>query len=68
MKEYEIEVKEYRNRFYVFAGKSRLSIGYKLKEEAEKELKENSKLYKYWSGSISVSVENSEHKIIEVKR
>lgn len=64
----EIEIRKNRNKFYIFAGRSKLSNGYKTEFEAEKELEQNISLYRYWSGSISVSVENTEHKIIEVKK
>lgn len=55
----DLEIKQYRKRFFIYAGKSRLSRGFKLEEEAQQELKENHSFYLYWSKSASVSVENT---------
>ncbi len=55
----KLGISEYRKRFYIAAGGSRLSKGYKNKIEAQKELDDKRSLYEYWSKSISVSVENS---------
>jgi len=62
-----LTVKLYRNKFHIFAGKSKLtSKGYASKEAADQELKDNHSFYAYWAGSCSVSVENSEPKVIHV--
>jgi hypothetical protein len=63
----ELQVMEYRKRYYVCAGVSRLSKGYKTSEEAFAELEKNDSYYAYWAGSLSVSVENSPKKTIYIK-
>jgi hypothetical protein len=55
-----IEVKPYRKKFALFAGKSRLSPLYKTKIEALKELNNNVEHYRYWADSTGVSIENKE--------
>ena len=60
----ELEVKLYRKKYGIFAGASRLSNLFKTEKEAQEELEANRSYYEYWQGSISVSVENSEKKVI----
>ncbi len=55
----DLSIGEYRKRFYIVAGVSRLSKGFKTKEEAKTELDKKRSFYEYWSKSVSVSVENS---------
>jgi len=55
----ELSISEYRKRFYISAGLSRLSKGFKSKEDANTELENNRSFYEYWSKSISVSVQNT---------
>lgn len=62
----ELEIKEFRNRYAVFAGVSRLSRLYKTVFEARNDLESNLELYKYYAGSASVSIENSSQKVIEL--
>lgn len=56
----KLTIQESRKRFFIMAGKSCLSTGFKSKELAEADLKEKESFYKYWANSIGVSVENTE--------
>lgn len=57
---------EKKNRsFCVMAGKSALGK-FRTLEAAEKSLIEDAALYSYWAGCVSVSVENTEQKIIKL--
>jgi hypothetical protein len=62
------KVEEKKGRFAIFAGVSRLSKFFKSKEDAQNELDKNFSFYNYWGGSISVSVDNSPKKILEVSK
>ncbi len=55
----KLKVTLYRNKWFISAGKSRLSRGFSTQELAEAELKRSRSLYDYWSKSVSVSVENA---------
>ncbi len=48
-----------RKRYYIHAGKSRLSRGFKSEGEAQEHLTANLGFYTYWQGSASVSFENT---------
>ncbi|AIW17537.1 hypothetical protein VITU102760_24900 [Vibrio tubiashii] len=56
----ELSIKESRKRFFIMAGKSCLSTGFKSMELAETDLKNRQSFYKYWANSIGVSIENTE--------
>lgn len=56
---FELIVKKYRGRFAVFAGDSRLSALFKNEDDAKNELNDNYELYKYWSNSAGVSLQNT---------
>ena len=55
-----LEVKLYRKKWAIFSGKSRLSNLFPSEDLAQKELNGKRSLYEYWSGSASVSVENTD--------
>jgi hypothetical protein len=55
-----IEVKQYRKKFAIYAGKSRLSPLFKTEGMALKNLNDNVEHYRYWADSASVSIENTE--------
>lgn len=55
-----LQVKLYRNKYAVFAGKSRLGQMFKTEEQAIKDLEKNKELYIYWAGCAGVSIENTE--------
>jgi hypothetical protein len=61
-----VQVKQVQNRgnkFGIVAGRAILAR-FKTQEIAEKHLAENRSLYEYWSGSVSVSVQNSEKRVV----
>lgn len=55
----ELSVEKLRGRFYVMAGSSKLSQGFKTKIEAETDLEKNKELYNYWAKSATVGVQNT---------
>ena len=59
-----LSVSKIRARFYVVAGESKLSKGFKTEASAIADLEQNADFYSYWAGSASVSIENSEKVII----
>lgn len=61
-----ITINKFRNKFYICAGKSKLSKGHNSLIEAKNDYSDNHSLYNYWAGSCSVSIENSKHQVIEV--
>lgn len=54
-----IEIKKYRGKFAIFAGKSRLASGFATAEKAQADWDNNQELYRYWAGSAGVSIENT---------
>lgn len=54
-----LEVRLYRKKWAIFAGKSRLSQLFANEDKANNELDQKRSLYEYWAGSCGVSVENT---------
>ena len=53
-----------RKRFYICAGKSRLSEGFRSQAQAETELTKGANLWNYYAGSAGVSLENTPARVI----
>jgi hypothetical protein len=52
------QVSKRGNKYAVVAGRAILAK-FKTVEQAKKALEENARLYRYWAGSASVSIQNS---------
>lgn len=52
-------IKPYRKQFAIFVGLVRLSRLFKTEELAKAHYEKKKEFYDYWSGSASVSVDNS---------
>jgi len=61
--QYDLTVKCYRKKWFIYAGVSRLSQGFKTEQLAEDELKEARSFYEYWAGSCSFNVQNTTPKV-----
>ncbi len=59
MKTFSLNITQYRKKWYITAGKSRLSTGFASQELAQEELDKKQSLYSYWAGSAGVSVQNT---------
>lgn len=56
----------YRKKWFVTAGKSRLSQGFASQELAEEALSNNRGFYEYWAGSAGTSLENTPPKTVQI--
>jgi hypothetical protein len=59
-----IEVRKASRGYAIFAGASMLGHGFKTRDKAERWAQENASFLAYWAGSVGVSLENSECRVI----
>ena len=61
---FDLEIKTYRKKFAIFAGKTRMTHLMKNEGEAISYLEKNRAILDYYAGSAGVSVENTEPIIV----
>ena len=59
-----VEIRKARRGYAIYAGVSLLSRSFKTREQAERWAEDNAKFLACWAGSPSVSVENTQPRVI----